>query len=241
MDDYNKDGNDPLRLTGIINSLRRELREERFKRHELQNANEQNAHKIQRLEHAAAQKKINYQSEDNNGTGNSDRTGSSNDGNSSNDDDDDEFLIRRLQSRSRHLFSALKRCQGERDDLKMQSDGQERIKEWMDSQLKILEDQNEKLQRILQETGKQRDDALIQINADSGMKDWLSKEWEKARRAVVQLEETNRILQEQRSDLLVQIKADATMKEFLAGQLEVLEEAQKNAPPSRRPRQRGRY
>jgi hypothetical protein len=232
MDD-NSDGNDPLRLTGIINSLRRELREERFKRHELQNSNEQYAHKIQRLEHSAAQKK--YHSEDKDDTGSIDSI----DSNGSNDDGD-EFLVRRLQSRSRHLFNALKRCQAERDDLKMQSDGQERIKEWMDSQLKILEDQNEKLQSMLRETTKQRDDALIQMNADSEMKDWLSKEWEKARRSVVQLEEMNTMLEETNSDLIVQIKADATMKEFLAGQLEVLEEAQKNAP-TRRPRQRGRY
>ena len=52
MDNYNSDGNDPLKLHGLINSLRRQLREERFKRHELQTSNDRMTHRLRSLEHS---------------------------------------------------------------------------------------------------------------------------------------------------------------------------------------------
>ena len=230
MDSYNSDGNDPLKLNAIINSLRRELREERFKRHELQTSTETLTHKVARLQHANKNSKQSHHYESSNDE----------DDNNSNEDNDDEYLIRRLQSRARHLFSALKRCQAERDDLKVSNEGSDRIKEWMDGQLASLEEQNERLQTDLFNTRKELDDSLTQNNADSKMKDWISKEWESARLLSQELEIKCESLIDQKRDLIVQINADATMKEYLAGQLEVLEEKQKNLPV-RRVVARGRY
>jgi len=253
MDNYNSDGNDPLKLHGLINSLRRQLREERFKRHELQTSNDRMTHRLRSLEHSLkkqTRKKKEKVDDD-------DHRDDDDDGDNDDDDDthshydgkpdeeqvpgqQDEDLIRRLQSRGRHLFSALKRAQAQRDDLQVQAEGQERIKEWMDSQLAHLETSNSELESALFNTSKERDDGLIQIAADSNMKDFLAKEWDKAKtlndRLLVQID----VFENQKRDLLVQIDADSTMKEYLAGQLEVLEQKQK-LKPWRPERARGRY
>ena len=228
MDNYNADGNDPLKLAGIINALRRELQEERAKRYSLQATHDSHLRKMARMEHA-------MHTMANKTHGNETTTEQGN--------EQEEHLIRRLQSRAKHLLSALTKCQDQRDDLQVQIEGQERTKEWMDDQLTALEQNNTRLDMQLVQTTKQRDDAIVQMNADSEIKDFLALQWENARIKLHELGIVCQELRDQKNDLAVQIAADKTMKEYMAGQLEVLEEQEKRRADGHQSkfRSKGRY
>ena len=237
MDSYNSDGNDPVKLSGIINALRRELQEERAKRHTLQSTHDTHVRKMARMEHA-------LHTMANKTHGNETTTTTTDQGKVLLDlgGEQEEHLIRRLQSRAKHLLSALSKCQAQRDDLQVHIEGQERIKEWMDEQLKALEQNNTRLNMQLTQTIKQRDDAIVQMTADSEIKDFLALQWEQDRIKMHELDMICQELRDQKNDLAVQIAADKTMKEYMAGQLEVLEEQEKRRTGTRSKfRSKGRY
>ena len=236
MDNYNSDGNDPVKLSGIINALRRELQEERAKRHTLQSTHDTHVRKMARMEHALHTMA--------NKTHGNETTTTTDQGKVLLDlgGEQEEHLIRRLQSRAKHLLSALSKCQAQRDDLQVHIEGQERIKEWMDEQLKALEQNNTRLNMQLAQTIKQRDDAIVQMTADSEIKDFLALQWEQDRIKMHELDMICQELRDQKNDLAVQIAADKTMKEYMAGQLEVLEEQEKRRTGTRSKfRSKGRY
>lgn len=128
-------------------------------------------------------------------------------------------LVQRVQSRARHLFNALKSCQAERDDLKKQSVGDARVKEFLDEQLSRLESQ---IRRLRHENG----DLKTQVEADAKMKEYLAKEWESVRTDMESLRMQLSKVTRQRDDILVQTKADQTTKEYLSRELERYEQAE---------------